>query len=50
MTYIHSILRIIVLLGVILGLGLCFYAGVHGDWITSLIALSLYMFSLIILA
>lgn len=38
------------MLGVVSGLSVCLYAGVHGDWINSLISLVLYMFSLIILA
>jgi len=46
----RSFLRILVTCGVFIGLSLCFYAGVNGDWITSLIALTLYAFSLLILA
>lgn len=51
MTYILLIiLRIALFFGVVLGLGMCFYASVQGDWRVALISGAVYMFSLVMLS
>jgi hypothetical protein len=45
-----SVVQVTVALGAVVGLGMCFYSGVHGDWPISLISAGVYVFSLILLA
>jgi len=44
------LLRVALVLGVILGLGMCFYSSVHGDWQIALISFVVYAFSLVMLS
>ena len=44
------LLRIALVLGVILGLGMCFVASVNGDWRIALISCAVYMFIFVMLS
>ena len=43
-------LRAVLAVGAVLGLGMCFWASVHGDWRVALISLVVYAFSLVMLS
>ncbi len=44
------LLRIALVFGVVLGLSMCFYSSVHGDWPIALISAFVYSFSLVMLS
>jgi hypothetical protein len=44
------LLRVTLALGAVFGLGMCFYASVHGDWQIAGISFLVYAFSLIMLS
>lgn len=51
LTYtLRSILRVVVAIGAIFGLSMCFFSSVHGDWKIALISAFVYAFSLVMVA
>jgi hypothetical protein len=46
----RNVLRVVVSIGVIIGLGTCFYSSVQGDWPVALISFGVYSFSLVMLS
>lgn len=43
-------MRLVVAIGAVLGLGMCFFSSVHGDWPIAMISAAIYAFSLVMLS